>query len=312
MIGNDRKRRRRAAVKSWNTILVATDFAEPAERAFRSARNLLGEGGRLVLVHVVEPVPRTTLLALVDVGDEELEATLKHEAEERMRDRGAGLATRDLPTETLVRVGRPWEEIVDAARERDADAIVMGRSGHSRLDRLLLGSTVENVLRRSPVPVLVVHDRDLSEIRSVLLPVDVDEGSDAAVRYALEELPESVGLTALHVVRPLPPAEPVTGPLVPDLAGIREDLRSRLDGLGGERLEEEVLLRSDVAATILEQARTRDVDLVVLATRGRRGLSRLLLGSVTEKIVRHADRPVLVLPGPDHAEGPDKSAGEGA
>jgi nucleotide-binding universal stress UspA family protein len=55
---------------------------------------------------------------------------------------------------------------------------------------------------------------------------------------------------------------------------------------------------ADPADAVLEAAREMDVDLLVLATHGRRGVTRALLGSVAEKIVRHADRPVLVLPGP--------------
>jgi nucleotide-binding universal stress UspA family protein len=61
---------------------------------------------------------------------------------------------------------------------------------------------------------------------------------------------------------------------------------------------------ADPAAAVLEAARQTDVDLLVLTTHGRRGVKRAMLGSVAEKVVRHADRPVLVLPGPGRERKP--------
>jgi universal stress protein A len=152
-------------------------------------------------------------------------------------------------------------------------------------------------VRHTDVPVLIVRDRALTDVRRILVPVDFDPGTKLAIRFALDRFPSSE-IAALHVVAPLPPADPVVGPLVPNLAAIRGEVRALLDKAGAGRVAESVRLMADPADAVLEAAREMDVDLLVVATHGRRGVTRALLGSVAEKIVRHADRPVLVLPGP--------------
>lgn len=282
---------------SWKKILVATDFSEPAERALRSAESLARQvGGKLYLVHVVQ-LPPAMYLGILG-RERELEETWIEAAREELHGVAREASERGIEIEEILHAGRPWVEIVDVAQREEVDAICLGNSGHSAIERLLLGSTAENVVRRSPAPVLVVRDHALEKVERVLVPWHFDEGAEMAVRFALERFPATTELAALHVVAPLPPANPAVGPLIPDLAAIREEMRSALDKAGGARIGEEVRLMKDPAAAILEAAREKNVDLVLLATHGRRGIARALLGSVAEKVVRHADRPVLVLPGP--------------
>ena len=281
----------------WKRILAATDFSPSAERALRSAELLCRQAGaRLHLLHVVQ-LPAPTYLGRIGL-DRDLKESWLEGARVRLADLARELSARGVEVETIVREGKPWREILDSAREQEADLICLGNSGHSAVERLLLGSTAENVVRRSDVPVLVVRDRPLAGVRRILVPVDFDPGTRKAVRFALDSFPPSTEITALHVVAPLPPGNPVVGPLVPDLAAIREKVRGLLDKEGARGVIEEVRLMADPAAAILEAAKRKDVDLLVLTTHGRRGMARAMLGSVAEKIVRHADRPVLVLPGP--------------
>jgi nucleotide-binding universal stress UspA family protein len=280
----------------WKRILIPTDFSPSAERAIRSAEFLSRQGhARLDLLHVVQ-LPAPSYLGRLGL-DRNLGESWITGAREQLADLARGLAGTEVEVETIVREGKPWKEILDVALERGTDLICLGNSGHSVLERLLLGSTAENVVRRSEVPVLIVRDRPLTDVRRVLVPVDFDPGTNTAVRFALEKFPSSE-ISALHVVAPLLPADPVVGPLVPNLAAIREKIRGLLDRLGARDVTESVRLMADPAAAILEAARQTDVDLLLLTTHGRRGVSRAMLGSVAEKIVRHADRPVLVLPGP--------------
>jgi nucleotide-binding universal stress UspA family protein len=295
---------------TWRKILVATDFSEPARRALRSAEGLIVEsGGELCLIHVIELPPaiypagfgglsRAVEQSWVDAAKEDL-----HREGGEARERGARV-------EELLKIGRPWVEIVQAAEAAEVDAICIGNAGHSLVERLVMGSTAENVVRHSPVPVLLVHERALSRVDRVLIPWHFDEGSRMTIRYALDRFPERTELIAYHVVAPLPPGDPVVGPLVPDLAAIREEMRAWLDEAGAGRVSEEVRLMADPAAAILEAARERDVDLVLMTTHGRVGIARVLLGSVAEKVVRHADRPVLVLPGPGGRNASAEPVGE--
>ena len=282
---------------TWKRILVATDFSSPAERALRSAKALAQRvGGKLALIHVVQLPPASYLGGLGRPRD--LERSWVEAARAELHGVARKASARGTAIKEILRVGKPWVEILDVARDEGVDAICLGNSGHSAIERLLLGSTAENVVRRSPVPVLVVRDRALAKINRVLVPWHFDEGSKSAIRFALERFPEKTKLAAFHAVAPLPPADPVVGPLIPDMAAIREEMRSLLDEMGAERVSEEVVLMADAAAAIVESATKEDVDLILLATHGRKGMARALLGSVAEKVVRHADRPVLVLPGP--------------
>jgi nucleotide-binding universal stress UspA family protein len=286
----------------WTRILTPTDFSPSAESAMRSAEYLCRRvRARLDLLHVIQ-LPAPSYLGRLGL-DRDLRQTWIAGAREQLAELAREFAGSELEVETILREGKPWSEILDVARERGADLICLGNSGHSALERLLLGSTAENVVRRSDVPVLIVRERPLTDIRRVLVPVDFDPGTKVAIRFALAKFP-AAEISALHVVAPLPPADPVVGPLVPNLAAIREKIRGLLDRLGAREVTESVRLMADPAAAVLEAARQTDVDLLVLTTHGRRGVKRAMLGSVAEKVVRHADRPVLVLPGPGRERKP--------
>lgn len=307
-----RKTTKRAAGPRWRRIVVATDFSRTAGVALRSAESLAREiGGTIVLVHAIE-LPSATYsfgvetIGLPDIRErwaEEARRTLKVHAD-RSRARSG---MRVIP---VVRIGKPWFEIVETVREHGADAVCLGNSGHSLFERLLLGSTAENVVRHSPVPVLVTRGRALGALRRVLLPVAFDgraaafdEGSHAAIEFALSRLPRGAELEALHVVPPLPVVEPWMALEVPSIADATAGLRDHLDRVGAKRVRARVVLNEDPASAILTRGRRWRADLILLSTHGRRGVPRAVLGSVAERVARHADRPVLVLPLPGARRG---------
>jgi nucleotide-binding universal stress UspA family protein len=292
----------------WTRILAPTDFSPSAESAMRSAEYLCRqERARLDLLHVIQ-LPAPSYLGRLGL-DRDLRQTWIVGAREQLAELARGFAGSELEVETILREGKPWSEILDVARERGTDLICLGNSGHSALERMLLGSSAENVVRRSDVPVLIVRDRPLTGVRRILVPVDFDPGTKVAIRFALAKFP-AAEISALHVVAPLPPANPVVGPLVPNLAAIREKIRRLLDNSGAREVTESVRLMADPAEAVLEAARETEVDLLVLTTHGRRGVKRAMLGSVAEKVVRHADRPVLVLPGPGRERKPREATAE--
>jgi nucleotide-binding universal stress UspA family protein len=292
----------------WTRILAPTDFSPSAESAMRSAEYLCRqERARLDLLHVIQ-LPAPSYLGRLGL-DRDLRQTWIVGAREQLAELARGFAGSELEVETILREGKPWSEILDVARERGTDLICLGNSGHSALERMLLGSSAENVVRRSDVPVLIVRDRPLTGVRRILVPVDFDPGTKVAIRFALAKFP-AAEISALHVVAPLPPADPVVGPLVPNLAAIREKIRRLLDNSGAREVTESVRLMADPAEAVLEAARETEVDLLVLTTHGRRGVKRAMLGSVAEKVVRHADRPVLVLPGPGRERKPREATAE--
>ena len=152
----------------FKTILWATDFSAHArhagQRALQCARC---SGGVVHALTVVDP--EDLPLILDDVPDpfislaqeEQLEQRLEEQYERRVLDHlqreVEALGGDDVPLETHLRVGTPWQEIVRAAEDLGASLIVIGSHGKRSLEELLLGSTVERVTRHANCPVLVVR-----------------------------------------------------------------------------------------------------------------------------------------------------------
>jgi len=290
----------------WNRILVATDFSPSADVALRSAERLAREaGGTLIVVHVVEPVSPLYSTRRSTVGMEDIETVSEREAHATLGKVVAGSRKRRARVSGVLRVGKPWVEILEVAREEGVEAICLGNSGRSMFERLLLGSTAENVVRRSTLPVLVTRDTPLAKVRRITVPAAFDPASKQALRVSMEAFPAGTDVTAIHVIVPASAFDPMVGILIPDEASTEEELRDYLGRKELGRAHLEVRVASDLTSAVLQHAQERNTDLIVISTHGRRGLPRALLGSAAEKIVRYADRPVLVLPGPGRGWTPD-------
>ncbi|HET6362674.1 MAG TPA: universal stress protein [Gemmatimonadota bacterium] len=282
-----------ADMLAWKNALVATDFSDSGKEAVATAVSLVKRSkGTLAVVSVAERPPMFPH-SFHERHSEDPDELWSRHARSSMRALVKRLR-RQLPrTRGFVRVGTPWREIVSLAEELRVEGIVVGSRGLSAIQRLLLGSTAENVVRHAPCPVLVVRNGPLKRIRRVLLPVDWDEGSKAAVRYAVERTGEDVKLHAIHAIGFPRMIEPEFADALADDAHSSRKLRKFLDRLGAEHVSSKVIL-GEPAEAILDAA--EDVDLVVIATRGRKGAARAVLGSVAEKVVRRAEGPVLVVP----------------
>ncbi len=200
--------------------------------------------------------------------------------------------------------------ILDYAAENDIDLIVMGTHGRRGLRRLLLGSVAEEVVRLAPCPVLTVPERELREglsadhVERIVVPVDFSQHAKLALDYA-RELAAVYGahLHLLHVVDEVvyPDFYP---PIMPSGGSITEELRDqsldRLRGLlataEGWEVEADVHVGAGRAApAIADFAKDRGIDLIVIASHGLTGFSHVLLGSVTEQLVRRAPCPVFTV-----------------
>ena len=141
------------------TILVPTDFSEPAEAALQYALALAQPfGSRVHLLHVVpEPYvyPWGTEMSTLPLA--ELLAQAEAGAGQRLSEIAAGVPAAAGGVNSSTAVGPPVDRILDYVREHAVDLIVMGTHGRGRVGHLLLGSVVERVIRRATVPVLTVH-----------------------------------------------------------------------------------------------------------------------------------------------------------
>jgi nucleotide-binding universal stress UspA family protein len=288
------------------TILAATDFSKPAERAGDFARDLSQRfQAQLHLLHVIviledphlEEDHRHRLEELVATGDDARRKDLRG-----ISNHQPGLDV----TPHMVRGLAPAEVIVETASNLACDLIVMGTHGRRGLPHLLLGSVAERVVRTSTVPVLTVRgDADIELVGAprILVPHDFSEASTAAVRRAAAWA-KALGaeITLLHVV------EPVVYPEFYSVDVLSDDLMERLverseralsaaaeDLLGAAKGRTKVEV-GRAANTIVDVADPERFDLVMMATRGLSGLEQMLLGSVAESVLRRCRVPMLAVP----------------
>ncbi|MFO7893622.1 MAG: universal stress protein [Longimicrobiales bacterium] len=249
--------------------------------------------------------------------EEELEATA----------RKVGTATGGTVDWTVID-GEPSETVAARVEESEADLVVMSTHGRGGLDRAWLGSVADRLIRRLTVPLLLVrpeeeegngeeadpesHDDgpelslEPARIQRVLVPLDGSELAEAILDPAAR-LARQTG-ASLVLLRVMDPRLPTDAPYLPaTVEGTearfqerRTEARDYLDRVA-ERLRGEGVEVADVevregsaAPTILEQA-GEGADIVAMATHGRGGLRRWLLGSVSDKVLRGADRPVLIV-----------------
>lgn len=145
----------------FKKILWVTDFTEPARKAGRQALQCVQcSKGTLYVLTVVDPSDMPIILD--DVADPFISpGQLAQEYEQRLlehlRREVESLGPADVPVEFFLRVGVPWREIVRLAHEVGVGLIVMGSHGRRSLAEILLGSTVENVVKQAGCPVLVVR-----------------------------------------------------------------------------------------------------------------------------------------------------------
>jgi nucleotide-binding universal stress UspA family protein len=142
-----------------NKILVPVDFSDFSAKALDYALAFADQfGARLVLLHVVEPAVYPESYMLVATALDDLSRDLLRGAQQKLGELSQARIGDRVPSESLVRLGRPYSEIAAAASELDVDLIILATHGYTGLKHVLLGSTAERVVRHAPCPVLTVRD----------------------------------------------------------------------------------------------------------------------------------------------------------
>jgi nucleotide-binding universal stress UspA family protein len=255
----------------------------PADRMF------LADPGRRTDAHIIADVERAS---------DEVEALRRRLTEQ-------GLTVR-----TVVRGGPPAETLLDIGREEAIELIVMSTHGRGGIGRFLLGSVADRVVRHADVPVMLVRTaavhRENPEFKRIVVPLDGSQTA-AAVLPAVRELARCSGaeIVLLRVVQG-EPAAPVITALPPPEGVVEKHGAAEREATAYVGTVEQsavgwgVPVRTlvqvgDPASVILDTAKDLYADLIVMSTHGLGGLRRFFLGSVAERVVRHAEAPVLVF-----------------
>jgi nucleotide-binding universal stress UspA family protein len=201
------------------------------------------------------------------------------------------------------------DSLLERARNRQADLIVMATHGRGPLSRFGPGSVAEELIRRAPMPVLLVRPGPKAPgmipepvQENILIPLDGSTLAEQVLEPALDlaRLMEA-RCTLVRVIAPRSAAGGRTSNGPPDRTAAeayleRVGARVREHGL---ELHTRVVVARHAAEAILEEAKRGPADLIALATHGRGGIRRMLLGSVADKVLQGATLPVLVFRPPD-------------
>ena len=297
----------------FRSILVPLDGSPLAEQALPLASSIAERGGgklRLILVHEMAIAPLDPgagkLFVSIELASRKSERGYLRGFQAKLRKGGTRLSS------VVTLTGKAGPELAQYVRELDIDLVVMATHGRGGIRRAWLGSVADHLIRTLEIPVLLVRPREGAPARhqpgagQILVPLDgsplAEEALDAAATLARIWDAE---VSLLQVVRPIQRAEnttfPFPAPYDEELTAMcrsqaqdyLDDLVERMHGKG-LRASGVAILGWNAADAILEVARPERVAAIAIATHGRGGLRRLVIGSVADKLVRGADVPVLV------------------
>jgi universal stress protein E len=281
-------------------ILAATDFSTRSQRALRRAGLLARDSDAdLTLMHVVDDDQPPDLVALE-----------RREAERILGEQiGAMAELRGIRSRALVVAGDPFDGILRAAESTSADLIVMGAHRKQLLRDILVGTTIERVIRTGPSPVLMVNREVDQPYRTALAAVHLSEPSANAIRTGKAlGLPGGARLALVHAFLPLAKGQmfyaglsqdTIDGYVADERLRATKELTAFLKANGiddrGRSLHIEEGAPSEVISKTVEQL---NPNVLIIGTHGRTGIAKALLGSVTEEALRSLDVDILAVPPP--------------
>ena len=301
---------------SLKNVLFATDFSEVSEAALPYAAAICRRYNcQLHAVHVISPA--SYIVPSEPVGSitiESMHEAARADAQEKMQALVSRLKV--VPHHTYIREGDVWETLSDMVRTREIDLLVLGTHGRTGLEKLVLGSKAEEILRQAPCPVLTVgskvsgraklpalagRDKDLTpveiSVRHIVYATDFTPESLAAAPFATSLAQEfQARLTLLHVIEGYAGVYRAPGPI--------EFALQRLEKLVPEEASlwcspEPVVESGSPAECILQKAAESEADLIVLGVRpAARHLAAAthLPWATAHKVIAHAQCPVLTIP----------------
>lgn len=272
-------------------IIVPVDFSEYSENALQTASYLAKKHkSEIIILHVLElsgalkiqseHYTQQEVLFFLKIAENKLDKLLKKEYLQ-----GINITSR-------IEYHNLFEELNELATKEDADLIIMGSQGATGLKELFVGSNTEKVVRNSPVPVLVVKEEPVKvDFKTAVFACDFSEKGIEPykkVKTILEKL--ECNLQLLHVNTPYA-----------NFRSTRETEKKvhefLMDVEGNLSRTHDVIYVSDysVEKGILDFASLNDLDLIVIATHGRKGLTHFIEGSISEDVANHSSLPVMTL-----------------
>jgi len=277
---------------TFKHILVPTDFSDVSQRALEYAKTLAKQGdSELLLVHVDPPVNLITPPEAAWIDQSEIQSM----HEEQLQQSGAGLISEGYRALAISLTGPLYDQLLSAIEEYKVDLIVLGTHGRKGMDRLLLGSDAEALLRHARCPVLSVGPSvpDLLNktwsIREVLCPVTFDQRSAEVAAYAHKLAAQfGVELVFFHVKSPGSQQHP-------DWASFEKAFHQHVGDEDAKYSLRTRLVSGAPGSSIVDVATQRGSDLIVMGVRPASAMRTHLPPGIAARVLMEAPCPVMTL-----------------
>ncbi|MBI5408304.1 MAG: universal stress protein [Nitrospirae bacterium] len=284
----------------YETIVVGFDDSLNSRAALIEASNWIKRhGGKIIVVHAVYFDTEE-----FGIAPEQQEKRLKVGEKMCLQTKERLTSEFGIEVQSLLCEGDPPTVIVDIAKEKKADLIVLGTYGRRGLNRLLMGSVTSQVIVNSPVDVLVVKKPCTActgAYKSILVPFDASVYSQKALNQALHLAKiNSAEVTVLYVI---PRYEEMLGffktesikkSLYREAQGILDVAKRISSGNGGISLKTEIQ-EGQPGEEIIKTAANLKNDLIIMGSYGYRGVNKAIIGSTAERVIINASCPILVV-----------------
>ena len=287
-------------------ILVPLDISDITNVVLRTVKRIAeAHKGEVILFHAVSPAfyipyPESLTVDVIDVKVlQEIEEKKKSEAKEKLQ----GFADFMKPVDTTIEieVGDPRDLILEMEDREDPDLVVIGSHKKGLVEKILIGSTAEKIVKHSFKPILVIKGSEPTFEGRAVIAYDFSKTAERMLDFAIDFLrPFNMKVELLHIDEPfdLPIVERIGRAIY---QRFREEKRKYMDRIrdrfkeAGIDPEVTYLDGMDPKEAIVSRIKElEDVDLLIMGSRGLSGLKRIILGSTSTEVLRQVEIPILI------------------
>jgi len=272
-------------------ILVPCDFSSKSKAAIKFAIDLAAKAkGEVTLLHVIYSSPLYQPLYMDNIAGNPINVLdyidqMKNDAKEELSKLQNSLTNDSVKIKIHTSIGDIDSAIIQKADELGSDLIVMGTTGSSGMEELLIGSVTEKIVRRAKIPVIAVRKTPkIEEIKKILFPSNLENGQEELVKK-VKELQRFFD-AELHLLLVNTPTH-----FRPEYEA-REDLNRFVKHHQLQKCTTHFISHWTAEKGILDYQSKHDMDMIIMSTHGRKGLQHIFYGSITEDVVNHISCPI--------------------
>lgn len=275
-------------------ILVPTDFSKHAQISTDVAADIARRSGAtLILLHVVEEASEGSFnvggeASLGSVEDRLYNVRLINKARKQLEKAVNDASFSDIRVDGELRVGNPFHGMRTLVTENKVDLVVMGKSGKTKFQEMLIGSNTDKVVRLAKCPVLTVNKQpSRTDFRNIVYATAM--ANDEIVFARIVKRAQQLYNSTIHLVRINTPGDFQRDHIV------KNYMHQFAKNISLKNYTINVYNDVSVEEGVIRYADSIEADMIAMATHGRTGFAHVIAGSVAEDVVGHAKRPVLTF-----------------